>query len=120
MAVPCEQIRVVAEALGPQPRTGTDVEQVIEILADGLPGGKDVATEVPLREHAVEMGLCGSQLAMNEFTDVPASPGFWIAGDVNADRQVLGPLRMIWLILRIIFCLLRLKCGTRVAHVAAA
>jgi hypothetical protein len=26
---------------------------VIEVLANGLPGGADVATEVPLGEHAI-------------------------------------------------------------------
>ena len=58
------------ESLSPQPRSGTDVEPVIEVLAEGLPGGADVATEVPLSEHAVEVGLCGAQGAMNEFADV--------------------------------------------------
>jgi hypothetical protein len=63
---------------------------VIEILADGLPGRADVAVEVSLREHAVEMGLRGSQPAMDESTDVPASPGFRIVADVDADQPYAG------------------------------
>jgi hypothetical protein len=34
---------------------------VIEILAEGLLGGADVAAEVPLREHLVEVGQCGGR-----------------------------------------------------------
>jgi hypothetical protein len=51
--IPCEQTPIIVEALGPQPRPSADVEPVIEVLANGLPGGADVATEVPLGEHAI-------------------------------------------------------------------
>ena len=59
--VACKQARVVAEALGSQTWSGTDVEPVIEILTNGLSGRTDVATEIALRELAVEVGLCGPQ-----------------------------------------------------------
>jgi hypothetical protein len=45
------------EALGPQPRASTGVGPVIEVLADGLPLRTDVASKIPLSEHAVEVGL---------------------------------------------------------------
>ena len=103
--IPCEQARVVAEGLGPQPRASTDVEPVIEVLADGLPGGADVATEVPLSEHAVEVSLRGVRASVNGFADVLAVPGLRIAADVEANhphfRKRSGfigvPLWRLWL-----------------------
>jgi hypothetical protein len=60
---------------------------VIKVLADGLPGRADFTAEVPLRGHAVEVSLCAPQSAMNESADVLASPGFWIAADVDAEHK---------------------------------
>jgi hypothetical protein len=59
---------------------------VIEILAEGLLGRADVAAEVPLREHAIEVGLSGPEPAMNEFANILAPPGFPITTDVDADQ----------------------------------
>jgi hypothetical protein len=59
-------------------------------------------TEVALCEHVVEVRLRGTQRAMDEFADVPASPRFRIAADVDADH-VLDPRRMIWPVFRTIF-----------------
>jgi hypothetical protein len=73
--IPCEQARIVAVALSPQPRPCTDVEPVVEILAQSLPRGSDVATEVSLSEHVVEMGLCRAQPAADGFADVLAFSG---------------------------------------------
>jgi hypothetical protein len=64
---------------------------VIEVLAESLPGGAEVATEVPLSEHAVEVGLSGAQTTVNEFADVLALPGFRSATDVDADQPGAGP-----------------------------
>lgn len=50
-------------------------------------GMSECCAEVPLREHAVEMSLCGLQPAMNKFADVLASPGFRIATDVVEDES---------------------------------
>ena len=74
--MPCEQGRVIAEALSPQPRPGTDVEPVVEILAQGLSRGSDIPAKVTLREHVIEMSLCGPQPAVNGFADVFAFPSF--------------------------------------------
>jgi len=51
--VPCQQARLVAEALGSQTWPGKGVEPVIEILTNGLSGRTDVATKISLLEHAV-------------------------------------------------------------------
>ena len=82
--VPCEQGRVVTKTLGPQPQPRADVEPVIKILSEGLPRGVDVATEVPLSEHAFQVGLCGEKPAVNGSADVFAFQGFRIAADVDA------------------------------------
>jgi hypothetical protein len=65
-----EQSQVVTEALRSQPRPGTDVEPVIEILAMGLSRGADVLTEVPFSEHAVEVHLSVALAAANRFAEV--------------------------------------------------
>lgn len=49
-------ITIVTEALRAT-GGGHSVEPVIEIHAEALPGRTDVATEIPLREHAIEVGL---------------------------------------------------------------
>ena len=89
---------------------------MIEILADGLPGRADVAVEVSLRQHAVEVGLSSSQPTMNEFADVLASTGFRIVADVDADQPYARSRRIIWPVLRTIFppkLRKRHTCGTR-------
>jgi hypothetical protein len=68
--VPCEQTRVVAEALGAQSRSDAEVESVIEVLVECLPEGSNVAPKVSLREHAVEVSLCSSQRTENGLADV--------------------------------------------------
>jgi hypothetical protein len=83
------EARVVAETLGPQPRSRTDVEPVIKVLVEGLMGGADIASEVPLREHAVEVGLRGAQPAVNQFAELFAFSGFRIAANVDADHPHL-------------------------------
>lgn len=87
--VPCEQTPIIGEALRPQPRPSADVEPVIEVLANGLPGGADVATVVPLREHAIEVGMRGPEPAIHEFANVLAPPGFPVTADVDADHSHL-------------------------------
>jgi hypothetical protein len=37
---------------------------VIEVLTEGLPGRADVAAEIPLGEHAVEVSLCDAEAAL--------------------------------------------------------
>jgi hypothetical protein len=86
----------------------------------GLPGRENVAAEVPLCEHAVELGLCGPQPAMNEFACVLAPPGFRVATDLDADQPCAGTTANDLANLAYHFGLLRWKCGTRVAQVAAA
>jgi hypothetical protein len=63
---------------------------VIEILADRLPGGADVAAEIPLSQHAVEVSLRGAQAASNGFADVIALRGLRIAADIDADQPCAG------------------------------
>jgi hypothetical protein len=60
---------------------------VIEVLAESLPGGANIATEVPLSEHAVKVGLRESQPPMNEFAHVLALPGFWVARDPETRKR---------------------------------
>jgi site-specific recombinase XerD len=48
---------------------------VIKILTDGLSGRTNVATEIPLRQHVVQVRLRGTQPTMNEFAHVFAPPG---------------------------------------------
>jgi hypothetical protein len=93
---------------------------VIEELADGLQGKRGVAAEIPLRKHSVQMGLCGPQSAINDLADVLASPGLRVAPDLDADQPCAGSAANDLTNLTYHFCLLRRKCGTRVAHVAAA
>ena len=45
---------------------------------------------VPLREHAVEMGLRRPQPSMDEFADVSSSASFRIPTDVGADQPCAG------------------------------
>ena len=78
------------EALRAQPEQGADVEPVIEILTEGLPGRANAAAEVPLCEHAVEVYLRGPQPAVDEFANVLAPPGFGVATDVDADQPSAG------------------------------
>jgi hypothetical protein len=72
-------------------RASTDVEPVVE----GLPGRTDVASEVPLSEHEVEVSLRRAHPAVNRFADVLAFPSFRIAADVMRTIQICGPGRMI-------------------------
>ena len=71
-------------------RAGADVEQVIEMLAGGSAGGANVAAEVLLREHAIELGLREPQPTVDRFADVLKSPGFRIAAEVDADQPCAG------------------------------
>lgn len=74
-----------------RPWRGTDVEPMIEILTNCLSGRKAVATKVPLREHAVEVGSCGPQPSTNEFADELATPGIPVATNLDADQPFAWP-----------------------------
>ena len=80
---------------------------MIEILADGLPSRTDVASKIPLSEHAVEVGLSSAQTTVNALSDVLASPGFRIAADVDADQPCAGSVANDLSNLAYHFCLLR-------------
>lgn len=71
------------EALRAQPEQGADIEPVIEILTEGLPGRANAAAEVPLCEHAVEVYLRGPRPAVDEFANVLAPPGFGALGSAS-------------------------------------
>jgi len=118
--VPSKQARIVAEVLGTRPWRGTDVEPMIEILTNGLSGRKAVATKIPLREHAVEVGSCGPQPSTNEFADELATPGIPVATNVDADQPFAWPTANDLTNLADHFCLLRRICGPLAAHDAAA
>jgi hypothetical protein len=59
---------------------------MIEILTNGLLGTTDVATEIPLRKRAVEVGLCGPQPTVNEFAHALAPPRIRVATNVDAGQ----------------------------------
>jgi hypothetical protein len=93
---------------------------VIEVLANGLPGRANVAPEALLREHAVEVAVCGPQPAVNEFVNVLALPRIRIAADIDADHLRAGSAANNLASLAGHISSQDEKCGTRVAHVAAA
>ena len=82
-----------------------------------MPGGADVAAEVPLSKHAVEVGLCDAQPAVNGFADVFAFPGIRIAADLDANHPCAGPTADDLASLSSHTCLLKHE---KAAHVAAA
>lgn len=49
-----------------------------------LPRKVDIASEMLLCKQPIEVGLGGPQHTMNEFTDIPAFPGFRVTTDVYA------------------------------------
>jgi hypothetical protein len=63
---------------------------VIEILAEGLAEGANIAAKIALSEHLIQMRLRGPQTAMNALADVLAFAGFGIAAYIDADHPRLG------------------------------
>src|ERR1019366_9949550 len=79
------------------------------------------ATSHRLRsKRSPELGLRDTRPSVNGLADVYALPGFRVATDVDADQPCAGSTANDLANLAYHFCLLRRKCGTRVAHVAAA
>ena len=75
-----------------------------------------IATEIPLRELAVEVGLCTPQPTMNEFAHILALPSFRVATNVDADQPCPWPTANDLTNLAYHFCLLRRIYDTRLAH----